>query len=99
MIRVCDLNIQTPEEFNARFPIGTKVRYWKVLPADVAPGLDPVETETRSEAWALGHGAVVVKVKGISGGVLISHLDIVSSGQSSALDEFGALVLVLEGKK
>jgi hypothetical protein len=30
--------------------------------------------KVRSEAWRLGHGAVVVKVTGRAGGVLIEHL-------------------------
>jgi hypothetical protein len=30
----------------------------------------------RSEAWALGHGAVVVKVTGHAGGVLVEHLQV-----------------------
>jgi len=33
-----------------------------------------VDTVTRSEAWELGHGAIVVLVAGISGGVLVGHL-------------------------
>jgi hypothetical protein len=35
-----------------------------------------VQTKTRSEAWALGHGAVVVKVEGRAGGVDITHLEV-----------------------
>lgn len=68
----------TPEGFNAwrliearrKFPVGSAVRYWPVLGED-----EPVEAEVRSEPWALGHGAIVVKITGKTGGVLVSHLD------------------------
>ncbi len=32
-------------------------------------------TAVRSEPWALGHGAMVVKVNGIAGGVSVLHLE------------------------
>lgn len=56
------------EEWNKENPVGTLVRYYPI-----AGEPDFELTETRSEAWALGHGAVVVKVKGRTGGVLVSH--------------------------
>lgn len=59
----------TPEEFDKKYPIGTKFKYY---PISGSPEFD--EVETRSIAWALGHGAVVVKVTGRAGGVSISHL-------------------------
>lgn len=63
----------TAEEFNALYPIGTPVRYWPVLGV---PGVnESVETKTRSEAWALGHGDVVVKIEGRTGGCYIEHME------------------------
>jgi hypothetical protein len=60
----------TAEKFNAKHPVGTPCRYF---PIKGEP--DFVETKTRSEAWELGHGAVVVAVEGRTGGVLIDHLE------------------------
>ena len=56
-------------DFNKRFPVGTPVRYYHIRGVD-----EFVETVTRSEAWPLGHGAVVVKIMGKTGGVLIDHV-------------------------
>ncbi len=61
----------TAEQWNRRYPVGTKVRYYHIK--NVNKG---VETETLSEAWTLGHGAAVVKVKGRAGGVSLDHLDV-----------------------
>lgn len=62
----------TAESWNAEHPIGTPVRYWPIYPPiDSVP---PVDTETRSEAWALGDGSVVVSINGRSGGVALSHI-------------------------
>ena len=61
------------ERFNERYPVGTAVRFY--------PTTNPssyVETKTRSEAWLLGHGAVVVLIDGRSGGVLLSHLTVIA---------------------
>ncbi len=38
---------------------------------------EPIDTYTRSEAWSLGHGEVVVKIKGRTGGVCVSLLEII----------------------
>lgn len=64
----------TAESWNATHPVGTPVRYWPVYPPH--EGIPPLDTTTRSEAWVLGHGAVVVSVVGISGGVLLSHVEV-----------------------
>lgn len=61
----------TAEQFAAKAPIGTPVRYWPVLPCRDD---EFVETAIRSEPWALGHGAIVVKVEGRAGGVSIEHI-------------------------
>lgn len=64
----------TADEWNAAHPVGTPVRYWPVLPPH--PGIEPLDTVTRSEAWTLGHGEPVASVKGRTGGVLLSHLEV-----------------------
>lgn len=57
------------DAFNDTYAIGTACRYYPV-----AGDSEHLKTRTRSEAWALGHGAVVVKVEGKAGGVDINHL-------------------------
>jgi hypothetical protein len=53
-------------------PVGTRVTYYPIMPPEpFEPG---IITTVRSEPWRLGHGAIVVKVNGRSGGVLVSHL-------------------------
>lgn len=63
----------TAEQFAAKAPVGTPVRYWPVLPRR---GEQFVDTKIRSEPWALGHGAIVVMVESHAGGVSIEHIDI-----------------------
>lgn len=53
----------------AKFPLGCKVIY---TPVKFEPERE--ETVVRSAPWALGHGAIVLKVEGRSGGVSIDHL-------------------------
>ncbi|WP_155404029.1 hypothetical protein [Citrobacter amalonaticus] len=57
-------------QFNAAFPLGSSFTYHSVKGKPDAAHF----TMTRSEAWELGHGATVVMVNGISGGVDITHL-------------------------
>ena len=64
----------TAESWNAAHPIGTAVRYWHVYPP--VDGVPPVDTTTRSEAWALGDGSVVVLVVGKTGGVHLAHIEV-----------------------
>ena len=59
--------------------IGMPVIYWKVI-KDNGERLDPIKTEIISEVWKLGHGDEVCKVKGVSGGVLIKHIDELTPG-------------------
>jgi hypothetical protein len=63
----------TAESWNAAYPVGTRVRYWPVYPPH---GIPPVDTTTRSEAWALGDGSAVVLIAGKSGGVWLSHVEV-----------------------
>ncbi len=39
-------------------------------------GFPPEDTTTRSEAWTLGDGSVVVLVSGKAGGVHLSHIEV-----------------------
>jgi hypothetical protein len=60
----------TAEDATLLFPVGTKVKYFPIFGE---PNYE--QTEIRSEAWALGHGELVIKIEGRSGGVSISHLE------------------------
>lgn len=62
------------ESWNAAHSVGTAVRYWPIYPP--IGGVPPVDTTTRSEAWALGDGSVVVLVEGKAGGVHLSHVEV-----------------------
>lgn len=70
------LSITPPELvvalWNRGCPVGTPVRY-----RPVAGAPETVDTATRSEAWLLGSGEPVVMVNGRSGGVAISHLELI----------------------
>lgn len=65
----------TAKMWNATWPEGTEVIYHPVLPP--VAGIESVRTKTRSIAWELGHGAPVVLVEGRTGGILLSHLEII----------------------
>ena len=59
----------TADEFNRRYPVGTRVRYW---PGDTTgPG---VESRTRTPAWTIGDHTPVVSVEGYSGGIALTHI-------------------------
>lgn len=64
------------DRFNRDVPVGTRVRYFPVLP-ERGTGCEPVVTTTRSEAWRLGHGDGVVAITGKAGGVAISHIEVI----------------------
>ena len=63
--------------------VGTPVIYWSVI-LENGNRILPKKTEITSEAWELGSGQVVCKVKGVSGGVAISHLDPITPGSLMA---------------
>lgn len=65
-------SIVTVEEFNAKYPIGTPVMYQPIKGVD-----EWVRTKTRSKAWVLGHGQIVVMIGGRSGGCCISHMVVI----------------------
>lgn len=58
-----------PEEWSEAHPIGTRMLYHPVR-----GDMQAKPVTVRSEAWRLGYGAVVAKVTGRAGGVLVSHL-------------------------
>lgn len=53
------------------FPIGTSVLYFPIA-GDAH--LDYQQAEVTSEPWQLGHGEIVVKITGRTGGVSVDHL-------------------------
>ncbi|MDR2220993.1 MAG: hypothetical protein LBE24_10530 [Methylobacillus sp.] len=64
----------TATEWNARYPIGTLVRYYPIIGEDKC-----IKSKTRSEAWELGHGAPVVLIDGSAGGKLLKAIEVVES--------------------
>lgn len=58
----------TAEQWNAKYPPGTPVRYTNGL------GVSRM-TATRSKAWNLGHGEPVVMIDGASGGYALWCLE------------------------
>jgi len=66
----------TAGSWNAAHPVGECVRYWPVYPP--VESVPPVETRTRSEAWTLGDGSVVVCIDGRAGGVCLSHIEVIA---------------------
>lgn len=68
------------DAWNAKHPVGTPVKaYPWVRPEHSA--FDPASvliTRTRSVAWPLGHGALVVLVEGYSGGIVLEHIDVIT---------------------
>lgn len=58
------------EEWNEKYPVGTKVMRYKLI----NPLREGNETKTRSEAWVMGGHSVMVMVEGISGGVLLESV-------------------------
>lgn len=65
----------TAWSWNAAHPVGTRVRYWPIYPP--IESVPPVDTVTRSEAWALGDGSAVVCVDGMAGGVHLTHIEVI----------------------
>lgn len=55
--------------------VGREVWYYSYIDGDKHS--EPMKTVIRSEAWRLGHGELVCKIKGVSGGVSLRHLSFV----------------------
>ncbi len=60
----------TIKDFNAKYPIGTAVTYHPIL------GGNLIETHTRSAAWELPLGTVVLEIEGKDGAVELASLDV-----------------------
>lgn len=60
------------DRFNAKWPVGTKVRYWTGL--HEGPGKEGV---TRSRAELLSGHTAVVWIEGASGCVALTHVEVV----------------------
>jgi len=62
------------DTFNRQHPAGTAVRYW--------PGLRSAEgrlSTIRGRAWGLPSGDAVVRVAGHSGGIALTHIEVVEA--------------------
>jgi hypothetical protein len=77
----------TAEEFNKKYPIGTKVKYFHYY-----GGKEFKECETTSEAWTLGHNEPVVKLSIGAGGYYLRNIKIARklSDKSDKQKEFEA---------
>jgi len=64
------------DSWNSEYPIGTPVTYHPIRREDGEFDGVPEHTKTRSAAWALGSGHVVVKIDGRAGGVHVSHIQV-----------------------
>ncbi len=77
----------TAEAWNSDHPVGTAVRYWPILPPiSSAP---PIDTITRTPAWTLGNGVVVVSIAGKTGGVSLSHIEVLGMERDKFSKEGG----------
>lgn len=65
--------------WNSAHPVGTRVVAYPGVRPEGGPAelCTRLETVTRSEAWCLGHGDPVVMVEGHSGGIALTHVDVV----------------------
>lgn len=61
------------DEFNAAYPIGTRVYYW---PGARHPSIPGRPSWTRTPAWCLGGHTDVVTVEGYPGGIALTHIEI-----------------------
>lgn len=68
-------------------PIARRVR----IRQEIGDRVDPadlklcagIKTTTRSVAWELGHGEPVVLVDGYTGGICLTHIDVIERGEES----------------
>lgn len=72
-------------EFNSAHPVGTPVvAYPLTRPEHGMPGFfERVETVTRTPAWTLGDGTPVVSVDGLTGGISLTHIDVITEGATA----------------
>ncbi|MFJ1696222.1 hypothetical protein ACIOHC_13885 [Streptomyces sp. NPDC088252] len=62
----------TSAQWNARYPVGTPVKAYPGV-----YGEDGFTTWTTSKAWTLGGHTPVALVEGYSGGIALTHLDVI----------------------
>lgn len=60
------------EDFNKLHRTGTPVQFWPGTRA-----AEPLTSRTRGEAWALPSGDAVVRVEGRTGGIALSHIEVI----------------------
>lgn len=68
----------TPEQFNARYPIGTPVVVYPGFRPEDVPGSRRIKTVTSTEAWS-AHGTPVVMVKDYGSWIALTHVDPVAA--------------------
>lgn len=73
----------TAEQWNEKHPVGAPVRYWPLRPTS---SVLPVETKTRSAAWIVGKRTPVVMVEGVTGGVFLTHVDVLPEPRAIAAE-------------
>lgn len=59
------------DEWNAKHPVGTRVRYWKLLRGGAPTGVGP----TKHEATVLGGHTAVAWIEGCVGCVALTHVE------------------------
>ena len=79
---------------NSEIKVGTPVIYWGIVKQN-GERFNPLKTVIASEPWELGHGEVVCKIVGKSGGVAISNLDAITAGSLMAA-KFSGLTEISE---
>jgi hypothetical protein len=61
---------QALKDWEAKFPMGRGVKYYPVFNRP-----EHRVTTVRSKPWALAHGDIVIAVEGMTGAVLVTHLE------------------------
>lgn len=69
------------DEWNARHPVGTEVRYWSFVRSG-----DGVVSRTRSNARMMGGHTAVLWVEGHHGCIALSHVEALEGQQLELLD-------------
>jgi len=60
-------------DFNKVTPPGTPVRFWPATRQ-----VEPLISRTRGAAWAMPSGEAVVRVEGRTGGIALSHVEVIN---------------------
>lgn len=78
------------EQFEKDHPLGTRVLCYKLL----NPLREPEETEIVSTPWVMGGHSVMVKVKGVSGGVTIDSIEKIAEPEDLKVAHMGTMALL-----